>query len=259
MKKFLQKIIFVFFFFSTSIIVVYAVTSTHSADFEQDSSQYFDVADATSLDIDDGWTVEFWYNHESIDTSFNQSFFFRKRTGENGIGVLLNDNGAGGYQLRVEAGSGAFDGTNATGVTFATSTWTHIAIFYNGANTKIYQDGSFVETISINAITTNAANLFIGSSDGTNNFLDGRLDEIRVWDDERTASEINDNKCVEVSASADGLQAYWQLDNDGLDETSNNNDLTNNNSVTFVTGNPHSDSGLCAVAPTGFNSFTIFD
>jgi len=57
-------------------------------------------------------------------------------------------------------------------------------------------------------------------------FFDGLIDEVRVWNDIRSDAEVDDNKLTELVGNEAGLAGYWKLNNDYLDETSNNNDLT---------------------------------
>jgi hypothetical protein len=51
---------------------------------------------------------------------------------------------------------------------------------------------------------------FIGSSSGTGNFADGRLDDVRVYDRALSAEEIE-----EVYLEGAGLIAHWKLDEGG--------------------------------------------
>ncbi|MCF7836026.1 MAG: hypothetical protein K9M15_02800, partial [Candidatus Marinimicrobia bacterium] len=61
------------------------------------------------------------------------------------------------------------------------------------------------------------------------------------WSDVRTAQEIADNWNTELNGDEENLVAYYKLNNSLLDETSNDNDLTNNNSCPFSTDVPWAD------------------
>ena len=52
---------------------------------------------------------------------------------------------------------------------------------------------------------------------------------------------------VELDGDEAGLVGYWKLNNSLLDETSNDNDLTNNNSATFSTDVPFSGSSIKSI------------
>jgi len=68
--------------------------------------------------------------------------------------------------------------------------------------------------------------------------FDGLIDDVRVWNVERTATEIADNYNKELTGSETGLVGYWKLNSTLGDSTANNNDLTNNNGAIFSTENP---------------------
>jgi hypothetical protein len=50
------------------------------------------------------------------------------------------------------------------------------------------------------------------------NYYEGLLDEVRVWNVARTATEIADNMNTEISPKSNGLVAYWQM-NEGRGQT----------------------------------------
>ena len=75
--------------------------------------------------------------------------------------------------------------------------WTHIAFTYDGAaNTaRLYANGALVETWnglggSIGDVAAGENRLDIGARAGGNQFFDGRIDDVRVWDATFTGSEI---------------------------------------------------------------------
>jgi len=60
----------------------------------------------------------------------------------------------------------------------------------------------------------------------------------KLWSDVRTPTEISDNYDSELVGNEAGLVGYWKFSNNGLDETANDNDLTNNNVATFSSDVP---------------------
>ena len=64
------------------------------------------------------------------------------------------------------------------------------------------------------------------------NILDGNLDELRIWSDIRTQSEIQSYMTKSLNGSENNLLGYWNF-NEGsgstlTDQTSNDNDGTIN-------------------------------
>ncbi|KPA18765.1 secreted protein, partial [Candidatus Magnetomorum sp. HK-1] len=96
--------------------------------------------------------------------------------------------------------------------------WHHIAMTWQ-INTingfKSYMDGVLVASKnSANANLPNFSNIdsYLGSHLGTNLFLIGQLDEVRVWDYARSVSQIRETMCQKLSGSESGLVAYYRFD-----------------------------------------------
>jgi hypothetical protein len=198
------------------------------------------VADHNSLDFTNALTIEAW-----IKPTFSPHLpNIYQGT------IVAKDNWAGnvntGYVLRC-GGAGVLDftygagGTNAwqsfTSVNNAlnANVWQHVAVTFaqNGA-VKMYVNGiqvSLTATGSVaNAIATNAQNLGIGTDfhDAKYRNFNGQIDEVRLWNVERTAAQIKTFK-DRTLCNQTGLVAYYQFN-----ESSGN---TCTNSVTTSAGN----------------------
>jgi hypothetical protein len=222
------------------------MANTKSIDFESSSSQYAYIADAsqTGLDITGDISIEAWVKIESF--------------ADNGVVAAKgNDSLNNGYRL-VALSNGSFhlrvyeseNGTNSYGATQAgvlsAGTWHHIAATFNSSNGKIllYLDGILDDNMATNtsnarSIYDNSDNFTIGANVSGGNKFDGLIDELRVWSDVRTPTEIADNYDKEDPAG-DNLQGYWKFNDSALDETANDNDLTLVNTPTYSTDVPFS-------------------
>lgn len=93
--------------------------------------------------------------------------------------------------------------------------WTHIAVTFNLNETKLYINGVLDNTRIGNLTANNLGfDLTFGSQEsGTPSTWnwDGKMDEIRIWDDVRSASEILDNMNMELKGDETGLLAYYNL------------------------------------------------
>jgi len=78
-----------------------------------------------------------------------------------------------------------------------------------------------------------AGNFTVGSDGNGNSRTNGRIDDVRVWDDIRTPTEIADNMSVELVGDEPNLQGYWKMNGGALDSGPNGYDLTENNSPTY--------------------------
>lgn len=151
------------------------------------------------------------------------------------------------YQLRIGISS---TGTNeeflTKNATLAAGTTAHVGVSWDAsdAQAEFFVDGVSIgsSTGTLTAINNNAAVFSIGcdfNSAGTaRNFFDGKIDEARLWNTERTEAQMYANKETEIPVNSAGLAAYFQFDNAYTDSTANANDLTATNSPVFATDVP---------------------
>ncbi len=94
---------------------------------------------------------------------------------------------------------------------FPRNTWTHIAFTYNvdANSSKIYINGELVKTGAANGSFTGTG-LGIGHNIG-DLFYNGKMDELRIWDFERTEAEILNNINDNLTGREDGLVAYYDF------------------------------------------------
>lgn len=241
------------------------MANTHSIDLELSSSQYLSITDGdqTGLDLSGDFTFECWIKFETIAsvaanypyvmgkydwTSANISYLLWIDSDTNKLNLNVSDDGG--------TGAGHFLRFASTTTLATADTWVHIAATFDiSAETCTFcfngneESGSKVAGTTIGATLHNGSAPFdIGSNyAGSGSFIDGKIDDVRVWNDIRSEAEIDANKDKELAGNEAGLVAYWKLNNSLLDETSNNNDLTNNNSAVFSTDVPFEDAGPAGV------------
>tara|TARA_B110000046_G_scaffold29549_1_gene31089 strand:+ start:1142 stop:2944 length:1803 start_codon:yes stop_codon:yes gene_type:complete len=133
-----------------------------------------------------------------------------------------------GGKLRCEIGGQGVTGPTA----ISDNNWHHVAITFNNSSSpkfRLYVDGSLEASFNLSNVTMNTAttNSFqIGERvDGANNFA-GVIDEVRVWNYDRSASEISNNMNTEFCTIPSGLVAYHKMNqgtvnitNTGIDES----------------------------------------
>lgn len=135
--------------------------------------------------------------------------------------------------IRIEIGGGGVVGTTAVN----DGIWHHVAAVYDPSATNKYilyvdgvleTSGNITTTINTSAIN----NLRIGQRvDGVNQF-EGDIDEVRVFDYARTATQILNDMNAEYCVIPTGLKAYYRL-NDGIANATN----TGLNTAIDVAGN----------------------
>jgi hypothetical protein len=89
--------------------------------------------------------------------------------------------------------------------------WQHVAVVYNGATLKFYKNGvlyTYGGAVNV-AAQVSAITLRLGRS-AAGQIYEGNIDEVRVWNVERTQSQIQTNMNCDVSQQA-GLVAYYRF------------------------------------------------
>ncbi len=117
-----------------------------------------------------------------------------------------------------------------TGTAAIGTCWTHVAATYNTAtNTwKLYINGALDRTLALGAsyVPQSLSNVSMGigtslnSTNVTQGFFNGRIDELRIWNMVRTDAEILANYNAELTSGA-GLVSRWGF-NDGTGSTAVN-------------------------------------
>jgi hypothetical protein len=99
--------------------------------------------------------------------------------------------------------------------------WQHLAFTYDGSNIHLYKNGLLISSTPANGTITQTSESFkIGSLDwnGTGFYMNGSLDEIRLWDAALSQNTISNWMCTEITTSHpnyNNLAGYWRL-NEGV-------------------------------------------
>ncbi len=155
-----------------------------------------------------------------------------------------------GHALRLQISS---NGTNVESYTqeitsdISVGTWARWVISWEDTTStaNFYKNGTLLgtKTGSLTSIHDNASVFTIGADFDTTaqNFYDGLMDDTRVWNDVRTASElVNKNDKILLGTEAN-LVAYYEFEDDVTDSQSSGlNDLTAFNTPTYSEDIPFS-------------------
>ncbi len=88
--------------------------------------------------------------------------------------------------------------------------WNHVAVAFDGTNYLAYVNGTLVQTYAVpsGAAPVQTPQNRVG---GLDNYFQGTLDEVRVWNTARTEAEIKANMFRYLSGNETGMAAYFQL------------------------------------------------
>lgn len=230
------------------------MANTHSLDLELGSSQFAFKTDTASLSITGDITVECWVKLESAPSDSIFTFVSKYNSNTNNVSYDFDYRDVSGTKtLRfLVSANGSTVSTLTKAQTLNTGTFYHLAATYDvsEATAEWFVSGSSIGTSTgtVTSIHDGTAQFRIGSlvsSGGANdNFYDGLIDDVRLWSDLRTPTEISTYKNYELVGNEANLNGYWKLNNGYLDETTNGNNLTSSGSPVFSTTVPHSNGLL---------------
>jgi hypothetical protein len=209
-------------------------TAFYAITVSPDNSLHFDGVDdyvnvnENSLDsVTNALTLEAWIYPEN-NSKGRQGIFVKSR--DSYLGVDCNYglryynttiNNVYSRSIVLQVGNGSLSYELATSDPIPQNEWVHVAAtFESGVGGKIYINGKQVSTslISIDNKSLTIGNLsntrtYIGNYpiDGLDNYFQGKMDEIRVWNVVRTLQDINSNKCGTLSGTETGLLAYYDF------------------------------------------------
>ena len=235
----------IFFFFVLSTNVVFAqivpsfqsVYDKKSTSFSTSSSLIFDgsndkITTNGTLASLSGFTLELWLYPHSASGSM-------AIIGENN---LIEFGYGSATSLRIWTNSGGNKSWSFNSTTFPFNTWHHVAVVGDATASpylRIYVNGDLKASGGSNpgstfgvghnptSYTIYLAKTVWGTGD---NYYDGLMDEVRIWNDLRTQDEIKANMFKHLNGDENNLQAYYKMSTATgttlVDNSSNSNDGT---------------------------------
>jgi hypothetical protein len=147
-------------------------------------------------------TIEAWINPSAIPSA------------PAGVLMLGNQpNGSENWFLRSDGVLviGTFGGI-AGGVPLPLNAWTHVAVSFDGINHRVYINGGFIG-IFPNTLNLQGNTLSVGGGQpGVPGYFQGGMDEVRVWNYQRSQGEIAANVYKRMTGSESGLVNEWRFD-----------------------------------------------
>ncbi len=144
-------------------------------------------------------TIEAWAYAES----FNDGGIFQSGiTGENNRDFSLRTKGTDN-QWRMQFWGNDFDVVLAE----SKNNWHHYCMTYDGSNAKLYYDGKLMvdEAISLN---TGNGDVYFGK--WREDYFDGKIDEIRIWNVALDSIQIRESMHLPLTGNENTLLSYWQ-------------------------------------------------
>ncbi|MGD9700687.1 LamG domain-containing protein [Acinetobacter sp.] len=177
------------------------------------------------------FTIEYWFRLNAIPTDFNSLAAFNQSDKSNRFetGVGYGDN----QKFYVYSSYSSPETTYGT-TDIVPGKWYHVAITYRHSDGGIdaFLNGKPELTKIMNrTYSVKVTDLFsLGQEwdvSSPTQFLNGDLDEFRVWDDLRTADEIMANMFRELNGNEANLVTYYKMnEGSGISLTDNSNKIS---------------------------------
>ncbi|MHA2101016.1 MAG: LamG-like jellyroll fold domain-containing protein [Candidatus Kariarchaeaceae archaeon] len=224
-------------------------TDSAYANFQEDASG---TANTHSVDLTGGYlssltsdqtsnsgTISFWIKYDSVSG--------RQYGLDTDMEIRLS-----GSSLVLDWGT---TGTMTSSVTFSPNIWYFNAITWNeNQNRLLFYSAPagtepILDTNSLQGSWTSLvssisfSSVYWGNGKGSNNPLDGHLDDIRYYDTDRSLNDILSDYNKSLIGNEPNLINYYKLDNDYAD-TGGSDDLTGSGSQSFSSDTPSWELGI---------------
>ncbi len=171
--------------------------------FDESSAQYVEIPDNVAFDFTTNYTLEAWIYYTDWDAG-------------DGIISKYNTGASNGWKLQLAWTEGAlvFDQMNTAAI-LTTNTWYHIAAVNDNGTRHLYVNGTEYALWG-NTTAPSANNDYVAIGTDHNQEVDpryftGQIDEVRVWNDARTETEIRTHMCKTLEGNEDNLVAYYNF------------------------------------------------
>ena len=223
------------------------------------SDDHVVIPSSIAVANDNNFTIEIWAywrasNHDALYAEGNTS------SNNPMLSIIPRTQDSGGIELVCRDLSATGLVAQPTTGVVTTTKWTHVAVArLSSTNIKVYIDGVQTDDLTFSAPsswTVNAIRLGVRQRISAESRYDGDIDEVRIWDDTRTQSEIQKNMHKELAGDESNLVAYYKMsDGSGSSLTDN----SSNSNTGTLSGMDNSD-WVTSYAPIGdLNSSYVTD
>jgi len=168
------------------------------------TDNYIAVADATDLKFTGDFTIALAVKVDSLPSALDT--IIEKRSATDGYEVRI----AADNQVELIYSSSSSDTTLKTGTTLVAGKFQHIVFTKNGTAIASFVNGVAGNTTTGGATVGTTTNELRIGRDSASNFFTGHIDEVKIFDNDKTAAEVlNLSKKFDVVSD---LVAYWAMD-----------------------------------------------
>jgi len=179
------------------------------------------------------YTMEMWFKPDGTQINY-AGLIYTRGTSPNNTGLQYaaswQSTGAVRMMTNITGDYGTVTGTVSAGV------WHHIAVVVTESASTIYLDGVATtrESLVNPVYDFTTGDLYIGWDFAVDNrAFKGLVDEVRIWNVARSASELNSKRYAILNGTESGLIGYWNFNDSSAVQAT---DLTSNALNGTITG-----------------------
>jgi len=222
------------------------------------------LAGSPSVAIDN-FTMELWFKWDGT-TSLSPQILAANGSASTGYDMaFLASGGASNYLSVGLNGTGGDTFNYDLGIGFTSSQWTHVAMVRDGGTLKVYKDGielGLSDSASGNDILTLSPDVpdgaFVVGDDASEGFgFHGNIDEVRVWDEARSQSELQEAMNYPLSSDTLNLAARYSFDEIDTSVVWDETDLNGNDNGTIHVSGAVSQNGISSLNSIIINEIQV--
>jgi hypothetical protein len=218
-------------------------------------------------------TIEAWFKVENKNITSRKQTIYEQGGTIRGLNIYVYDGNlyVGGWNE--PNGESDWDpGTFLSTSSIQSNTWHHVALTLNGGNSvtnnafKGYLDGTQFGSGQGSKLWNHGGDVSIARNRDTKfhtgdynsaKYFAGMIDEVRLWNVERTASQIAAKKDTILAGNESGLTAYYNFQ-ENTGNTANDTQTQSNNDGSIINGASWNDGPtLSKMGSTAFTNTTI--
>ena len=149
-------------------------------------NDHVNISDSNITNVTDPFTLSAWIRRNQ--TGADNSIIDHRDGSSNGYGMRITDTD----QLRcfVNADTGTLSVASTS--TIGAGGWTHVTCNYNAGNMSVYINGSYDRSDTLSSDATRGGGITrIGVSSSDTRYMNGTIDEIRIYNRALSASQIS--------------------------------------------------------------------
>ncbi|MCP4111319.1 MAG: hypothetical protein GY749_38290, partial [Desulfobacteraceae bacterium] len=209
---------------------------------EFDGTDDYVEVPADTLNDQSSGTIETWAYFDAVA---DEVIFAKQHDGVNSYSIFsvgftattggMTQSGTSGY-LYFHPRNSSQNATSTS--TVSAGIWTHVAVTFDSTQATFYIDGTEAGTTSGDFSIPDdlsPTSTSIGAWVSHDHYLDGQMDELRIWSTARTEDEIQTYMNTTVLGTESYLEAYYRFDQSSGDELI---DLTANDHDGTLSGDP---------------------